>query len=105
MKPMIYKYDDSFERPVITIALLKKGKQFARGIALCSKMDHTAAEKGEVKAVGRATKAVVRKESCLPIRRNEAIRILFEAGAPPFKYKAEFPAKLTSYEKQLVGVV
>ena len=102
MKELCYTYNDSREKPIVTVCLLKKGRQFARGIALCSKQDHIKSNIGEIKARGRAIKAITRKEPDLPINRNEAIRTLFEAEAPPFKYKAEYPAKLTMYEQQLV---
>jgi hypothetical protein len=101
MKELFYTYKDRMEKPIVTVCLLKKGRQFARGIALCSKQDHRKDALGETKAKGRAIKAVTRKEPDLPINRDEAIRTLFEVEAPPFKYKAEYPAKLTMYEQQL----
>jgi hypothetical protein len=104
-KEWMYEYRNEHERPVVTVCLTKAGKQFARGIALCSKLDHIDSNKGAIKARGRAIKAATRKAPDLPINRDEAIRILFEADAPPFKYKAEFPAKLTALEQKLLEVV
>ena len=101
-KELIYEYKNAHDRPIVTVYLVKVGKQFARGIALCSKLDHIDPNKGAIKAKGRAIKAATRKAPDLPINRDEAIRILFDAGAPPFRYKAEFPAKLTNEEQKLL---
>jgi len=101
-KELIYEYKNAHDRPIVTVYLVKVGKQFARGIALCSKLDHIDPNKGAIKAKGRAIKAATRKAPALPINRDEAIRILFDAGAPPFRYKAEFPAKLTNEEQKLL---
>lgn len=103
-KELIYEYKNEREKPIVTVYLVKVGKQFARGIALCSKLDHIDPNKGAIKAKGRAIKAATRKAPDLPINRDEAVRILFDAGAPPFRYKAEFPARLTNEEQKLVDV-
>lgn len=103
-KELVYHYKDNHGNPIVTVCITKKGKQFARGIALCSKLDHIDQNKGAIKARGRAVKAATRKAPDLPVNRNEAIRILFEADAPPFKYKADFPAKLTMQEQKLLEV-
>jgi len=104
MEPLFYHYGYRHEKPVVTVCLVKKGRQFGRGLALCSKLDYPNNSVGTVKAQGRAIKAITRKANDLPIDRDEAIRLLFEADAPPFKFKAEFPAKLTTYEKELYAI-
>lgn len=101
MEPITYTYKDKYNKDIVTVCLVKAKKAFARGIALCSKLDHLNHQLGEIKAKGRAIKACTREKSEFPINRNEAIRVLFEAGAPPFKYKAEYNAKLTDQEKEL----
>ena len=103
MDPIIYHYGERFQKPVVTVCLLKKGKQFARGLTMCSKLDEPNSNSGLNKAKGRAEKAIVNKKPDLPINRNEAIRLLFESGAPPFRFKSEFPAKLTHEEMGMVG--
>jgi len=101
MKEVMYTYKDAHNKPTVTVYLVKKGRAIARGIALCSSKDHLKQALGEIKARGRAIKDITRKEPDLPINRSEAIRILFEAAAPPFRYKAEYPAKLTPFEQNL----
>lgn len=102
MKSVIYTRIDKHRNAIITICLMKKYKTTARGIAICSKKDHPKGSIGVVKAEGRATKAIKQKRSCLPINRDEAIRLLFEMGVPPFKFKSEYNATLTKQEKELM---
>ena len=103
MEPIIYHYTDRRERPIVTVCLRKKWGKFIRGLSICSKKEHPEEDKGIIKANGRATKAISNRASDLPIDRDEAIRLLFETGAPPFKYKAEYGAQLTEYERDLVA--
>lgn len=100
--PVFYTYNDEREKPIVTVCLAKKGKQFARGLSIRSRRDYHRENVGNEKAKGRATKAITRKKSDLPVNRDEAIRLLFEAEAPPFRYKAEFPAALTPNEEILL---
>lgn len=102
MKSVIYTNEDKHRNAIITICLMKKYKTTARGIAICSKKDHPKGSTGAVKAEGRATKAIKRKGSCLPINRDEAIRLLFEMEVPPFRFKSEYNATLTEHEKELM---
>ena len=103
MESIIYHYTDRRERPIVTVCLRKKWGKFIRGLSICSKQEYPKRTKGIAKANGRADKAMLNKTSCLPIDRDEAIRLLFETGAPPFKYKAEYGAQLTEYERELVA--
>ena len=103
MEPIIYHYGNRYKKPVVTVCLMKKGRQYSRGLTLCSKLDEPNCNDGENKAKGRAKKALMSKQSDLPINRNEAIRLLFESNAPPFKFKSEFPVKLTSEEEELLA--
>lgn len=69
----IYYYfrETKNRRPVITICLLqtKKGN-IGKGIALCSKKDMPNKSIGRTIAKRRALRALKKKESSLPIRRN-----------------------------------
>jgi len=97
-KPYYYTYDGADGKPTVTVCLLRHDEGFARGVALRSKADKTFTETGTIKALGRAVKAAYREGQLLPIRRDRAIRILFEAGAHPFHFKSEYPVKLTTRE-------
>lgn len=103
MEPIIYHFTDKRERPIVTVCLRKKWGKYIRGLSICSKKEHPEEDKGIIKANGRADSACIHKASRFPINRNEAIRLLFETGAPPFRFKAEYGAKLTEYEKDLVA--
>lgn len=102
MEKVFYTHTDAHENAVVTVCLMRKYKSYSRGIAILSKLDHPNEERGVAKAEGRATKALKRKQSCLPINRDEAIRLLFETNAPPFKFKADYQIELTNHEKNLV---
>ena len=86
----------------MTVSLTKKWGKYIRGLSICSKQERLKVTKGIAKANGRMSKAIINKASDLPINRDEAIRLLFETDAPPFKYKAEYGATLTPYEQELV---
>lgn len=99
----VYNYGQRFGKSIVTVCLMKRGKQFARGLSLCSKLEEPNPTKGVNKAKGRAKAALINKRSDLPINRDEAIRILFETESPPFRFKSEFPAKLTPFEEKLIA--
>ena len=103
MKPIVYVEGNRYGKGVVTVCLMKKYNTFARGISICSKLDQPNDNKGINKAKGRAHKALKRKESDLPINRDEAIRLLFETGTQPFKFKSEYNTALTPYEASMVG--
>lgn len=100
-EPIRYTYDNDKGKPVVTVCLKKRGKQFARGLSIRSKKDFHNETVANNKAEGRLIKAFKRKKA-EPIHRDEAIRLLFETNAPPFKYKAEYPAELTPHESKLL---
>ena len=100
MKSLTYTNENKYNRAIITICLQKEDDIISRGVAMCSKRDHPD-DTGIAKAEGRATKARKRKESDLPINRDEAIRLLFETDTDPFKFKSEYAAHLTPYEMTL----
>lgn len=104
-EPLFYTYDNEKGKPVVTVCLKKNRKNYARGLSIRSKRDFHKPTVGNQKAQGRAVKAIKHKNHDLPINRDEAIRLLFETNAPPFKYKSEYPAKLTPFEQQLLEEV
>jgi len=103
MKPIVYTEGNRYGQGIVTICLMKKYSTFVRGVSLCSRMDYPDGNEGKNKAEGRAHKAFKQKKSTLPINRNEAIRLLFETGTHPFKFKSEFDATLTTQEKLMVS--
>lgn len=104
-EPIVYTYDNDKGKPVVTVYLQKHRKNYARGMSIRSKKDFHKETVALHKAEGRAKKAIKRKNHELPINRDEAVRLLFETSAPPFKFKAEYPAQLTPFEEGLIEEV
>lgn len=90
----------------VIICLIKHGRNFARGVAICSQNDNLCAEEGYRKARGRAIKALYRKASNDVVCRPEAMAALKRAGVDFFlggMPKSHFNPDLTPQERHLLG--
>lgn len=91
------------------VLVLKDQKVIARGISVCSPLDEYLPSVGKNKAEGRALKALVRKESTLPIRAHFEFdlpygdRLLF-AKEQIGKFKSEYlPSFISDQERAAVS--
>lgn len=86
---------------IATICLLKNGGLVHRGIAFCSPLDQFNKKLGRNLALGRAIKAMEKREH------SDVISLSTPAGIlrrqPGFYYLSTFNAYLTEYEKKLMG--
>ena len=111
-----YYIRDKMKRPIITVCLLRRGEQLARGVAICSGSDNPCKRIGRAIAKGRAIKALVHKKRWgLQIRdalRREAVRKLpsEEIHRLPFCigqgdaqcFKSMYQPQLTEAESKLM---
>ena len=98
---------DQDNRPVVTICLLQHNKTITRGVAVCSPSDNPSKKTGRTIAKGRATKAMVQVNDCLPIRRTEARQVLANCGILPYTkiiYKCSADPELSGYEAKVLGL-
>ena len=79
MKEITEKYyylRNQRNEPVLTVCLLQKDHETARGLALCNRRDIPCKKIGRAIAKGRAEKALLKEESSDLISREEAYNIL-----------------------------
>ena len=94
--------------PIVTVCLLENDSgERARGIAICSDLDHPIKSKGRTIAKGRAIKALIHKSNCEDVRTMRASDILFRVEADQqfrtlMPHKAEFQPSLTDLERRFV---
>lgn len=90
-------------RDRVTVCLIKSSQGISRGISVCSLEDESCTE-GKVKAKGRAVKALYRKQSYFPIRKDAALKALDEAGVKMFfagAFKSHYNPTLLPNEEAL----
>ena len=102
-----YYIRDKANRPVITICLLKIGKDISKGIAICSIKDNPCKKTGRVIAKGRAVQAMHNKKDCCFIGRIHCSSIQMaltrkEEGIDVYN-KALFNPVLTKFESKLLA--
>lgn len=121
MEPLFYYLRDKNNRPMVTVCLLRVGEQlqynnanspvYARGVAVCSLRDQPCKKIGKQIALGRALRAVKRKQSDM-CRRKEARQVFREVlNNKPALYavfgvgfpKSENFASLLVFEKALIS--
>ena len=99
-----YYIRDGRNRPVITVCLLKIGKQLSRGVALCSDKDNPCKKTGRNIARGRAEQAMFNEMNCNALNRLDLFsvqEIIKKEGMNPF-HKAIFNPVPTNFEHKLL---
>jgi hypothetical protein len=96
-----YYLRDSEKRPVVTVALKKTGGTYARGIAICSNSDNPSKKTGRKIARGRAMAAIKRGMSAMPIRREEAVGILY--GSDGIYEKSQYGVNPNKHERDIIN--
>lgn len=105
MKTIFYYERTEDKKPLITICLIRKNGDYARGVAYCSFLDNPSKKRGRAIAEGRALKALKRKENNDLTTRNEPYKIAQACGTWPFPHKSSFPAQLSNIEKALIALM
>ena len=115
MKKWFYYFRDANNNPVITVCLTKNiSGEVSRGIAICSdkdnfrKKDTMTSSGGRSIAYKRAIKALIVKETSLPIKSKRALSIInksnfdiVDGNGNQFLYKSVYHTVLTKFEKKL----
>ena len=78
---------DRERRPTVTICEVSVNGYIGVGMAIRSQMDNPVEKIGKVKAKGRAIKALVRRETSMPIYRAEAFESISTAVSGRFPLK------------------
>ena len=96
--------------PIVTICIVRKGDNYARGMAICSPYDMPVKAEGRRIARNRALKALFNMETSGAIYRDEAVCELDTIDESyqdtiDFDYKTEFMPKLTVFEQILFGII
>ena len=78
---------DRERRPTITICRIETNGCIGTGVAIRSQSDNPVEKVGKIKAKGRAVKALVRRETSMPIYRAEAFESISTAVSGRFPLK------------------
>ncbi len=107
-----YYFRNENRTPIITVCLLNKEDQVARGIAICAPKDNFSKSMGRMFARNRAIKALLTKKTSDPVFRDEAIyNIDSEFDLVHYynddidsvtEFKSMFNPVLTDFEKRLL---
>jgi hypothetical protein len=108
MEREIYYYLRTPEKkPVITVCLLEKNGEMARGVAVCSKLDNPCRKTGRKIARTRAQWALENKGNNCAIATSNCFRALWQAKivGSLFDYlKAAYNPEISYFEKQIMGI-
>jgi len=109
MKVVLYYMKDTSEdnakanKKTATIALIQRGSEIARGVAICSVKDqfkYRGYLSGRNLALNRALKALNNERISGEIRRPDAIELLEKCGCEFCNHKVRYMPDLTDFEKQ-----
>lgn len=95
-------------KPVISVCIVERGDEFARGVSICSPSDIPMKKTGRKIARDRALKALHNNYDFGLINRAEALYILDEIEVDnyvEFTHKGKYMPELTVFEKLLVGLI
>lgn len=95
-------------KPVIAVCIIRRGDEYARGVAICSPSDIPMKKTGRKIARDRALKALYTADDFDRIARDEALQVLDDIEVDnytEFTYKGEFMPEFTTFEKRLFGLI
>lgn len=107
MKEYFYYFRDDENRPIITGCLLIDGKEYSRGVALCSRQDNPCKKSGRKIAKTRALWAMKNRQSNCEITSIKANSVLIDAkiSATYFDFvKSAFMPPVNNIETKLMGI-
>lgn len=107
-KMFYYHLRNKEGRPLITVCVVRKGDDFARGVSVCSLLDMPVKKVGRRIARDRALKALFNKEDDLSAITLNAFSVLGQieddySFIEDDEYKSKYLPKLTAFEKELFG--
>lgn len=101
MKEFYYYGRDHEKKPRVTIVLIEKDGNMARGISIGSYKDVLDKKEGRRIARNRALKAVGTQRASEPVLQDHVRRILGIVNLP-FYYKSNWMPALTSFEHKIL---
>ena len=109
MNQKFYYLRDCNNRPIVTVCLMRKKGNYARGVSICSLKDNPNKKTGRNIAKGMATKALKRKMNSEMMARAEVWAVLEDFLTPDdwglvesWNYKSCFNPGLTEYEGHIL---
>jgi len=108
MKAILYYLKDETDenktnKKTMTIAVLQRGKEVARGVAICSDLDqfkYRGYMSGRHLALMRAMKALNEENVKGEIKRPDALKLMKSCGCEFCNHKIRYMPDLTDYEKK-----
>ena len=100
MKTRYYYHRDYENKPIITVCLLKNGKEISRGISICSNDDVPCKKTGRKIALTRAMWALDNKDTTCDIAEPTDIMYLCSRYIDT---KATYMPELTKHEDKLLA--
>jgi len=108
MKVILYYLKDESDenkanKKTMTIAVIQRGSETARGVAICSNLDqfrYRGFLSGRHLALMRATKALNEEQVKGEINRPDALELMKKCGCEFCNHKVRYMPDLTDYEKK-----
>ena len=107
-----YHLRDFYNRPVVTVCVVRCGDNYSRGVSICSLSEMPVKRIGRRIARDRALNAIFNKISVMEIKSDRAQDILENIFTKDVKdlydvmnYKSQYNPDLTWFEKILFGLI